>query len=253
VNLKDSTRQALFQAALRLIRATQYRNAGTLEFLVDPSENGENFYFLEMNTRLQVEHPVSEMITGIDLVRAQLELAIHNRMDQIAQIGQSRGHAIEVRLYAEDPAQGFIPTPGPVEYLKWPTGYGIRVESGIEEGQSIGTQFDSMLGKLIVYGETRGQALARMKYALKETVILGLGTNQNYLRAIANHPLVKSGQMDTGLLEREFSDYKPEPSEEDLILLQKAKQDGIARTGSFGIFDESEETLPSPWAKEGAL
>lgn len=215
-HLSEETRKGLHEAALRLVKAVKYRSAGTVEFLVD--ENG-GFYFLEMNTRLQVEHPVTELVTGVDLVWAQIEQALNPKQAVFKEPPSVRGHAIEVRLYAEDPAQGFCPTPGRVELLRWPTGPGIRVDSGIEEGQALGTSFDSMLAKLIVYGATRAQALARMRFALDETLILGLGTNQNYLKALANHPSVIEGKVDTGFLGREFAGFAPELSTEELGLM----------------------------------
>lgn len=204
-HLFAETRQGLFDSAMKLLRKVNYRSAGTVEFLVDV--DGE-FYFLEMNTRLQVEHPVTELVTGVDLVMSQLELARTGKAPH--EIPSARGHAIEVRLYAEDPAQGYMPTPGKVERLHWPTGPGIRVDSGIEEGQTLGTQFDSMLAKLIVHAPTRQHALARMKYALEETVILGLGTNQSFLRALAQHPDVIEGKVHTGFIAAELGNFAPE-------------------------------------------
>ncbi|MEO5969463.1 MAG: biotin carboxylase N-terminal domain-containing protein [Bdellovibrionia bacterium] len=255
-HLKEATRQAIYDAALRLVRATQYRSAGTIEFLVespgnttDSSGAEEKFYFLEMNTRLQVEHPVTELITGVDLVWAQIAFAQNPKKFPLVSPLQKRGHAIEVRLYAEDAAQGFIPTPGRVEKLRWPTGAGIRIESGIEEGQTIGIQFDSMLGKLIVYGENRPQALARLQFALEETVILGMGTNQNYLRTILDHPKVREGVVHTGFLEAELGAYAPVPSELELELLALAKTQGLGKSlGNFGNQDSnSSQQHPSPW------
>jgi acetyl/propionyl-CoA carboxylase alpha subunit len=161
-----------------------------------------------------------------------------------------RGHAIEVRLYAEDPSQGFMPTPGRVERLKWPTGPGIRVDSGIEEGQTVGTSFDSMLAKLIVHAPNREHALARMKFALEETVILGLGTNQAYLRAIAEHPRVREGRVDTGFLGAEFADFAPVPSAHELGLLQLARAQGLGRASaaaSGGSSGDSKGGYASPW------
>ena len=200
-NLSEKTRNGLYEAAMKLIRATKYRSAGTLEFLVDASGD---FYFLEMNTRLQVEHPVSELITGIDLVHAQIEQALNPSKAALTSVPSARGHAIEVRLYAEDPAQGFIPTPGKMLDIRFPMGPGIRVDSGIELGQSVNTQFDSMLAKIIVHAETRAQALARMQYALEETVVLGPGTNQSYLLALAKSQAVKDYTVYTQFLEKEF-------------------------------------------------
>ena len=215
-HLSKQTREGLFEAALKLVRATQFRNAGTMEFLVD---GDEKFYFLEMNTRLQVEHPVTEFVTGVDLVCAQIAQAHHPSVSVLKEIPSVRGHAIEVRLYAEDPAQGFIPTPGKILKLRWPTGTGIRVESGIEEGQIVGTQFDSLLAKLIVHAGSRSQAIERLKFALEETVILGIGTNQSFLLALTQHPKVQEGKVDTGFLAREMGQFSPELSPSDLGLI----------------------------------
>ena len=245
-NLSARTREGLFEAAMRLVHGVKYRSAGTLEFLVD-SEGG--FYFLEMNTRLQVEHPVTELVTGVDLVWAQLEQAQRENETALKEIPPARGSAIEVRLYAEDPAQGFIPTPGKIQRLKWPTGPGIRVDSGIEEGQTVGTQFDSMLGKLIVYGQTREQALARMRFALEETVILGIGTNQSYLRSLCDHPSVKEGRYDTGFLSREFGNYSRLPSELELQALSIAREAGLTHvTAAAAGGAAGEKKHPSPWS-----
>jgi acetyl/propionyl-CoA carboxylase alpha subunit len=218
-HLSNETRTGLHEAALRLLRAVKYRSAGTLEFLVDA--NG-GFYFLEMNTRLQVEHPVTELVTGVDLVWAQITQALDPEETILTHTPEPRGHAIEVRIYAEDPAQGFMPTPGKVEMLRWPTGPGIRVDSGIEEGQTVGTSFDSMLAKLIVHAPNRDHALARMRYALDETVILGMGTNQNYLRTLASDPAVKEGRVHTGYLAEKYGDYAPKMEEQDLSILTAA-------------------------------
>ena len=240
-HLKDEIRQGLFDSALRLVRKVKYRGAGTIEFLVDQS--GE-YFFLEMNTRLQVEHPVTELVTGVDLVWAQIAQAQTPQEIILKHVPEARGVAIEVRLYAEDPSQGFIPTPGRVEQLRWPTGAGIRVESGIEAGQTLGTQFDSMLGKLVVWAENRDHAIARLQFALRETVILGVGTNQNYLQAIAEHPAVREGRVHTGFLEEKFSDFAPAPSASELGLLTQARTEGMARNS--GMSGEAAE-LPSPW------
>lgn len=238
-HLSERTRKGLFEAALNLVRGVQYRSAGTLEFLVD---DAGDFYFLEMNTRLQVEHPVTELVTGVDLVHAQLHQGLQIGT-LLSSSPEPRGHAIEVRIYAEDPAQGFIPTPGRVDRLRWPTGPGIRIDSGIEEGQTVGTQFDSMLAKLIVWGSDRNQALARLRFALDETVILGIGTNQSYLRALADHPQVCEGRVHTGFLGQEFAKFAPQISEKELELISFARQSGLGR----GRIETSSTSLPSPW------
>lgn len=240
-HLSPETRKGLFEAALRLVREVKYRSAGTLEFLVD-SQGG--FYFLEMNTRLQVEHPVTEQVTGLDLVHLQLDLAIEGDRFSLPQVSEPRGHAIEVRLYAEDPAQGFAPTPGTVEFLKWPTGTGIRVESGVEQGQVIGTQFDSMLAKLIVHAPTREIAVERMRFALEETVLLGMGSNQRYLWALSKDPQVRAGHMHTGYLGTEYAGFAPELSAQDLEQVSLArKAQGSAKTSEGDV----SVSFESPW------
>ncbi len=246
-HLAAETRQGLFRAAMNLVREVKYRSAGTLEFLVD-AQGG--FYFLEMNTRLQVEHPVTEQVTGTDLVVAQLLLALKSPKkpedSPLREVGAPRGHSIEVRLYAEDPSQDFRPTPGRVHRLRWPTGTGIRVESGIEEGQEVGISFDSMLAKLIVHAPSRAQAIERMKFALDETVILGMGCNQSYLRALCDHPSVVEGRVDTGFLGREFGKFAPEPSEVEMSWIEDARRLGLARGGP-GSRDSGTRGIPSPW------
>lgn len=244
-NLSDATRSGLFEAAMRLVKAVKYRSAGTLEFLVD---DAGGFYFLEMNTRLQVEHPVTELVTGVDLVRAQIEQALSPKEAVLKSVPSARGHAIEVRLYAEDPSQGFMPTPGKVEKLRWPMGPGIRVDSGIEEGQTIGTSFDSMLGKLIVYAQTRAHAVEKMRVALDDTVLIGMGSNQSYLQAICAHPAVREGRVDTGFLERELGGFLPKPREEDLALIAAARAQGLSKTfGGAQPSGAGSAAHPSPW------
>ncbi|MEN9722820.1 MAG: hypothetical protein RJB38_806 [Pseudomonadota bacterium] len=242
-HLSATTRQGLFEASLRLVAEVRYRSAGTLEFLLD---DAGGFYFLEMNTRLQVEHPVTEQITGIDLVHLQLLLALQPDSFRLPEVSSPRGHAIEVRLYAEDPAQGFAPTPGRVEALRWPTGTGIRVESGIEPGQEIGTQFDSLLAKLIVHAPSREIAVQRMRFALEETVVGGMGTNQRYLMAIAQDSEVAAGRMHTGYLAQKWADFAPKISENDLqtvLFLKSVPWSSAGRREDR----ESRGGLPSPW------
>jgi acetyl/propionyl-CoA carboxylase alpha subunit len=152
-------------------------------------------------------------------------------------------------LYAEDPAQGFIPTPGRIEKLIWPTGAGIRIESGIEEGQTVGIQFDSMLGKLIVYGQTREHAVQRLRFALEDTVILGVGTNQNFLRSLIEHPLVKEGKVNTGFLDSEFSTFSPVPTQQDLEFLSFVRSSGVGRSQMTASGSSSSSNItPSPWS-----
>ncbi|MBL7715114.1 MAG: ATP-grasp domain-containing protein [Bdellovibrionales bacterium] len=251
-HLSEKTREGLFKAALALSQAVKYRSAGTLEFLVD--DDG-SFYFLEMNTRLQVEHPVTELVTGVDLVRAMIQLGLDPSKSPLKETPTARGHAIEVRLYAEDAAQGFMPTPGKIEKIRWPMGPGIRVDSGIEEGQTIGTSFDSMLGKLIVSAETREWAVAKMQVALDDLVILGMGHNQPYLQAIGRHPDVIAGKVDTHFLERVLGGFDGTPSKEELALAVAFRQAGLARAGAGSAGHTpgcGAAAFASPWFAGGA-
>ncbi len=243
-NLPEATRAGLLAAALKLARAVKYRSAGTVEFLVDPSGA---FFFLEMNTRLQVEHPVTEMVTGVDLVRAQLELALDPRASPLRETPVARGVSIEARLYSEDPYQDYVPTPGKIERLRWPTGAGIRIESGIEEGQVIGTGFDAMLAKIVVHAADRAHAIARLQFALQESVVLGPGTNQRFLLELCGHLEVRSGNVHTGFLEQKFS--SPEPGPDDLGLWAAARAAGLGRSAEPGHgTGESPSAWPSPWS-----
>jgi 3-methylcrotonyl-CoA carboxylase alpha subunit len=206
-NLLKSIRQDLAEAACEVARSINYRGAGTVEFLVDGSDN---FYFMEMNTRLQVEHPVTEMITGFDLVAWQLKIAANEplpcRQEQII----AQGHAFECRIYAEDPHQGFIPSIGQISFLKEPEGAGIRIDSGVNCGSSISKYYDPMIAKLIAWGESREQALQRMQQALKHYAIGGLKTNIPFLQAICNHKRFVNAELSTDFLSQE-SLYLPQP------------------------------------------
>ena len=247
-HLMEKTRTGLFQAAMNLVKAVNYRSAGTIEFLVD-QEGG--FYFLEMNTRLQVEHPVTELVTGVDLVHAQISQALKPQETVLTKVPDARGHAIEVRIYAEDPSQGFMPTPGRVDKLRWPTGAGIRVESGIEEGQVIGTSFDSMLGKLVVFAPTRAHAVSKMRFALDETVILGIGSNQNYLRTLCDDPAVIEGHVHTGHLGTQYANFAPVPSPGELAMISSARAAGFGRNNGGEKSESGKAGFPSPWMITG--
>jgi acetyl-CoA/propionyl-CoA carboxylase biotin carboxyl carrier protein len=193
-------RGRLGEAALALARAVGYVGAGTCEFLLD--ERG-SFSFLEMNTRLQVEHPVTELITGRDLVADQLRIAAGEALGLTqADAARTTGHAVEVRLYAEDAEDGFLPATGRIEALHWPAGDGIRVDAGIELGSVIGGRFDPMLAKLIAWGPDRRAALARLANALDETVVLGVVTNLRFLRWLVRQPVVLDGEARTDTLDR---------------------------------------------------
>jgi acetyl-CoA/propionyl-CoA carboxylase biotin carboxyl carrier protein len=193
-------RERMGEAALTLGRAVGYVSAGTCEFLLD---GRGRFTFLEMNTRLQVEHPVTEMITGRDLVADQLRIATGEPLDVADSSAIVRtGHAVEVRLYAEDAENGFLPATGRIEALRWPAGEGIRVDAGIELGSEIGGRFDPMLAKIVAWGPDRAAALGRLAEALDSTVVLGLVTNLRFLRWLVRQPVVLDGQARTDVLTR---------------------------------------------------
>jgi acetyl-CoA/propionyl-CoA carboxylase biotin carboxyl carrier protein len=192
-------RVRLGESALTLARAVGYVSAGTCEFIVD--DHGVAA-FLEMNTRLQVEHPVTELVTGRDLVADQLRIASGERLGFDTVEVVARGHAVEVRLYAEDAEDGFLPATGRVETLRWPAGEGVRVDAGIEIGDEIGGRFDPMLAKIIAWGPDRTAALERLARALDETVVLGLVTNLRFLRWLVHQPVVLAGQARTDTLDR---------------------------------------------------
>ncbi|KTD16670.1 acetyl/propionyl/methylcrotonyl-CoA carboxylase subunit alpha [Legionella jordanis] len=198
-NLSASMRQGLANAACEVARSIEYRGAGTVEFLV----SGEQFYFMEMNTRLQVEHPVTEMITGLDLVAWQLKIAANEALPCGQEQIQSNGHAIECRIYAEDPNQGFIPSIGQLHFLKEPEADGIRIDSGVKLNSSITMHYDPMIAKLIAWGSTREQALQRLQRALERYAIGGVKTNIAFLQAICKHPRFANADLSTDFLNQE--------------------------------------------------
>ena len=192
-------RRRMGEAAVKLALSAGYTNAGTVEFLVD---DNRNFYFLEMNTRLQVEHPVTELVTGYDLVHLQIRVAQGEPLPFTQKDVQLRGHAIECRIYAEDPANGFMPSPGRITRLLQPGGPGIREDSGIYEGWVVPMDYDPMLSKLIAYAPTRELAIARLQRALDEYVIGGIRTNLGLFRRILSDPDFRAARIDTGYLDR---------------------------------------------------
>ncbi len=206
-DLSVTLRQRMGAAALAAARAVNYVNAGTVEFLVDGQEN---FYFLEMNTRLQVEHPITELVTGIDLVKLQLRMAAGEPLPfRQAELTQ-RGHAIECRIYAEDAANDFLPSTGTLLQVVEPVGPGVRVDSGVAIGDAITVHYDPLLAKLIVLGEDRPAALAKMAWALRHYVILGdLTTNVTFLQDLLNHPLFCQGAVTNRFVEQAFAQWQP--------------------------------------------
>jgi 3-methylcrotonyl-CoA carboxylase alpha subunit len=198
--MTPALRERMTDAAISTARAAEYRNAGTIEFLL----SGEDFYFLEMNTRLQVEHPVTEQVTGLDLVRAQLLVAAGEPLPWRAADLSQRGHAIEARVYAEDPASGFLPQAGRLIGYREPRVPGIRVDSGVAEGSEIPVYYDPMIAKVIATAETRPLAIARLRAALREFTVDGVRTNIAFLLRLIERPEFRDGSIDTGFLDREI-------------------------------------------------
>ncbi len=200
-------RQSMGEAAVRIARAAGYYNAGTIEFLVGPRRN---FYFLEMNTRLQVEHPVTELVTGLDLVRLQLEIAAGAALPLTQEAVEWRGAALECRIYAEDPDNGFFPSPGRITHLGPPSGPGVRLDSGVYPGWTVPLDYDPLLAKLAVWAGSREDARVRMIRALDEYHVVGIKTNLAFFRQLLEDDQVRRGDLHTGLVD-EFLSRRPPP------------------------------------------
>ncbi|GGV56443.1 acetyl/propionyl-CoA carboxylase subuit alpha [Streptomyces griseoloalbus] len=231
VLLDEATRAAMGEAAVQAARSCGYRGAGTVEFIV-PGEDPSAYCFMEMNTRLQVEHPVTELITGLDLVEWQLRVAAGEPLPFAQQDITLTGHAVEARVCAEtvsvkEGARGFFPSGGTVLRLREPQGDGVRTDSGLSEGSEVGSLYDPMLSKVIAYGPDRATALRRLRAALAETVTLGVQTNAGFLRRLLAHPAVVAGELDTGLVEREVdglvADEVPAEAYAAAALLRQAR------------------------------
>ncbi|HVN13449.1 MAG TPA: carboxyl transferase domain-containing protein [Kineosporiaceae bacterium] len=218
--LDAASEAAIRAAAVRLSTAVGYRNAGTVEFLVDPDTG--RFMFMEVNTRLQVEHPVTEATTGLDLVKLQLLVAGGGRLE--GEPPPVIGHAVEARLCAEDPEQGFVPAPGRIALLRLPTGAGVRVDSGVREGDAISPEFDSMIAKIVAWGRTRDEALARLRRALAQTAVVvdGGATNRSFLLTLLDRPELQAGDVDNRWLDRLTSAGEHVPAPDPVALLAAA-------------------------------
>ena len=213
--LDEATRARMGAAAVAAARAVGYTGAGTVEYIVS-ADRPDEYFFMEMNTRLQVEHPVTELVTGLDLVELQLRVAAGEPLPITQEDVALRGHAVEARVYAEDPARGFLPTGGRVLALDEPAGEHVRVDSGLVEGAEVGGSYDPMLAKVITWGADRAEALGRLDRALASYTLLGVPTNVAFLRALVRHPEVAAGRLDTGLVERALDDLTgtgPVPAE----------------------------------------
>ena len=214
--LDPSTRARIGAAACNTARSVDYVGAGTVEFIVS-AERPDEFFFMEMNTRLQVEHPVTEAVTGLDLVEWQLRVAAGEKLAFAQDEIELRGHAIEARLYAEDPARGFLPTGGQVLQVFEPSGDGVRVDSSLLAGTLVGSDYDPMLSKVIAHGTDRDEALAKLDAALAQTMVLGVQTNIEFLRFLLADERVRAGDLDTGLLDERVADFAPLPAPDDVL------------------------------------
>jgi acetyl-CoA carboxylase biotin carboxylase subunit len=242
----EGLRQRMADAAIAAARGVSYQNAGTVEFIVTPE--GE-FYFLEMNTRLQVEHPVTELVTGVDLVRAQLDVASGKPLPWSQDQLRQRGHAIEVRIYAEDPDDRFLPQSGTIARYVEPTGPGVRVDAGVEEGSEVGVKFDPMLAKLIAFAESRDAAIDRVARALRDYVILGTKTNVSYLRRIVTHPAFREGLVSTRfLIEHEESLRRTMPDAAPAIAAALASRGTRSETRTVASVSSVWDAI-GPWGR----
>ncbi|MFC0493460.1 acetyl/propionyl/methylcrotonyl-CoA carboxylase subunit alpha [Streptomyces mutabilis] len=249
VLLDEATRAAMGEAAVQAARSCGYGGAGTVEFIV-PGEDPSQYYFMEMNTRLQVEHPVTELVTGLDLVEWQLRVAAGERLGFAQRDVRLTGHAIEARLCAEDPARGFLPSGGTVLRLHEPEGDGVRTDSGLSEGTEVGSLYDPMLSKVIAYGPDRATALRRLRAALARTVTLGVQTNAGFLRRLLAHPAVVAGELDTGLVEREVDSLVSTDVPEEVYEAAAAVRLDALRPRGDGWTDPF--SVPSGWRMGGA-
>jgi acetyl/propionyl-CoA carboxylase alpha subunit len=222
--LTPDLRDEMGKAAVAAAKAVNYYNAGTIEFIVDPDTH--NFYFLEMNTRLQVEHPITELVTGIDLVHWQIRVANGEQLPFDQSHFIQRGHAIECRLYAEDPANGFLPSTGKLLQYVEPRGPGIRVDSGFAKGNEVTHFYDPLLAKLIVHAEDRPSAIQRMQAALQDFVVHGVVTNIDFLQAVFSHPDFQNGRVTTRWVEQNMETIMESES-----LLRENQQQAVGLHG----------------------
>lgn len=245
--LDDQLRAEMGAAAVAAARAVSYENAGTVEFIVDPGTRA--FYFLEMNTRLQVEHPITEMTTGLDLVQWQIRIAQGERLPFTQSALQPRGHAFECRIYAEDPANAFLPATGRILDYHVPSIPGTRADSGVACGDEVTSFYDPLLLKLVAYAETRAAALARMQNALREFVLLGVTTNLEFLQAVLAHPVFALGQATTRFIEDNLENWSTDPTVEPEALIAAALVEPV-RTPKIQNATASAAPDPfSPWRR----
>jgi 3-methylcrotonyl-CoA carboxylase alpha subunit len=242
----DAMRAAMGQAAVNAAQAVAYTNAGTVEFIATP--DGE-FYFLEMNTRLQVEHPVTELVTGLDVVKLQFAVASGERLPFTQADLRQRGHAIECRVYAEDAQNNFLPAIGQLLLFLPPEGPGVRVDSGVQSGDQISIHYDPMIAKVIVYDSTRENTIERMQKALRDTVILGTTTNTTFLRALLAHPTFAAGEVYTSFIEEHLDELtRQSESNIDLALIAAAMHDMNLGRAQHAAPLQGNVVVHDPWS-----
>lgn len=247
--LDDILRAKMGEAAKKVIEASGYTNAGTVEFLLDENKN---FYFLEVNARVQVEHPITEMVTGVDLVRHQIMIAAGERIRFKQEDISQHGHAIEARIYAEDPENNFLPSPGKILFLVEPSGPGIRVDSGIYQGCDVPPHYDPILSKLITWAEKRSMSIARMRHAIRNYIILGIKTNIGFLKRIMESKTFIEGSYHTHFLDDNEADLIPKHSTINSALIAAAvvaSEKEIAKT-AFGQ-QQILQRRTTPWQEIG--
>jgi acetyl-CoA carboxylase biotin carboxylase subunit len=233
--------------AVQVARTAGYTNAGTVEFLLDQTGT---FYFLEVNARVQVEHPITEAVVGVDLVKQQIRIASGEKLSLKQEDLRQRGHAIECRIYAEDPENGFLPCAGKVLFVKEPVGPGIRCDSGIWTGCEVSVHYDPILSKLVVWDETREQARRRMASALRQYVILGIRTTVPFLADVMEHPAFAEGRTHTGFIPEHFSDWKQAEGDSSELRIALVAAAALSKSGSAVKTVVSAGQAFSPWKSD---
>ncbi|UCE27153.1 MAG: acetyl-CoA carboxylase biotin carboxylase subunit [Candidatus Coatesbacteria bacterium] len=244
--LTTELRAEMGEAALKVVEASGYKNAGTVEFLLDPDGN---YYFLEVNARIQVEHPITEMVVGVDLVAEQIRVAAGEPLSFEQGDLSQRGHAIECRIYAEDPASGFLPAAGPILLMEEPQGPGIRVDSGVYSGGEVSVHYDPIMAKLIAWGPDREAARRRMSKALGEYPILGIETTVGFLKDVIEHPEFIDGNTHTGFIDEQMADWRP--TADDELLATALTAAALYETEPKAVAAAGKEVMSSPWETVG--
>ncbi len=247
--LDEKLRKKMGEAAVAVTRAVGYTNAGTMEFMLDEDKN---FYFLEVNARVQVEHPVTEMVTGVDIVKAQLAIAAGEKLPLAQKDVSRRGHALECRIYAEDAAANFLPSAGKILFLREPRGPGVRLDGGIYGGYDVPVHYDPILAKLVTWGEDREEARRRMAEAMREYIVIGIRTTIPFLRDVIDHAAFVAGETNTAFVADHFDGWREEVPE---VLVEKALAAAAAAELAAGpakpYVDADRAAAPTPWQTVG--